>query len=115
MPQSGARQEAENGNGAPAYRRLPWHCVACPQPGELLAPKICTRASRGPQTVCHTSSLRAAKASAHTVPQGLFGIQGKVKIPLPGANALAQAAQTYGFAHGKIGGQGYFNRFEFSL
>ena len=47
--------------------------------------------------------------------QGLLGVQCKIEIPLPGADALAQPAQAYGFTHGKVRGQGYFNRFKLSL
>ena len=36
----------------------------------------------------------------------------EVKVALPGAHALAKAAQPNGFAHGKIGRQGYLDRFK---
>ena len=34
----------------------------------------------------------------------LFVGEGEVKVALPGAHTLAQAAQPNGFAHGKVGG-----------
>ena len=53
---------------------------------------------------------RATEAGSRKKLELLVG-QGEVKVALPRAHALAQTAQPNGFAHGKVGGQGYFYRF----